>query len=421
MIKRQMYSMTHQVANMGYLGSLTPTMIQEVAPGDTWSGKVGVLVRLSPLKRAMLMDIQVDQFCFYVPHRLVMADWESFIAEGPMASPTYSIPTVTIVGGSEQYEPLFMPSHPSESKTYAALRLYAYNLLWNEFFRDDNEAVKAPTLSPGKFGAGVNHKKDYWSKLNAATGYGDAIHYADVTAGSPDKVSALELLQALAQQKVALRRATYGTRYVDVLRSYGVNVNYQMLQRPELVAMARGSINITDVVASDGANLGDLGGHGISGTRLTLKRKTFPEHGTLMSFIILRPIFQNKWFSDWFDTARTYSSYYDPGLVPLPPVQVVGKDVVPTVAAADAGTVMGYQPWGEWYRSALSKSHASLGDWVGGSGIDQTTNTYADVRSCVASGFNTLFNELTFGHFQVSAVNKVRALRFLPRSPQGKP
>ena len=88
-----------------------------------------------------------------------------------------------------------------------------------------------------------------------------------------------------------MKRETYGTRYIDILRSYGINVNYQMLQRPEVVAIARNTVNVTDVVQTSAGtgNLGDLAGHGISGGRLVLRRKSFPEHGTLMGLAVLRP------------------------------------------------------------------------------------------------------------------------------------
>ena len=69
MPKRYSYSMYHQVATISQLGRLTPFMFAEVCPGDTWSGKVGALLRFSPLKKALLHDIHVDMFLFYVPPR----------------------------------------------------------------------------------------------------------------------------------------------------------------------------------------------------------------------------------------------------------------------------------------------------------------------------------------------------------------
>ncbi len=415
MLKRHMYSMNHQVATMGKFGALIPTMIQEVAPGDTWSGKVGLLCRLSPLKRALLLDVQVDQVSIYVPHRLVAADWEDFISEGPSDAPATTLPTVTTVAGTHSLACLFQDSHAAEAKSYSALRLYAYNLCFNEFFRDEDQALRLPTDVPG-IGVQVNFKRDYWTVLNASTGVQDAIHYADVTAG-PDRVSALAILEAVARQKIATKRATYGTRYVDILRSYGVNVNYQMLQRPEVVAISRGSINVTDVVSTNDAGvLGELAGHGIGGNRLNFRRKTFPEHGTLFNFAILRPIHADPMMCDWFDYIRDYTSYYDPGLVPLPPVEVRRVDIAPSVAAAGATTSMGYQPWGQWYRKALSKVHYGLGDWTGEIGLNPAGFSYGDVRSVDQTGYDALFNDVTYGNFQISAVNRMRALRFIPKN-----
>ena len=148
--KRSLYRLHHQNATLGDINRLTPFLIQEVAPGDTWSGKVGALIRLSPLKRALLQDLMVDFFVFYVPHRLVFADWEDFIAEGPMDTPTTTLPGINVVAGSTSYASLFMHNNGVSTTTYSALRVYAYNLIWNEFFRDDEQATISPSAAPGR-------------------------------------------------------------------------------------------------------------------------------------------------------------------------------------------------------------------------------------------------------------------------------
>ncbi len=424
-MKRQMYSMSHQWATRSFFGRLLPTCIQEVCPGDTWSGKVGMLVRLSPLKRALLHDIYVDQFMFYIPHRLVMAEWEDFISAGPQDTPRqFDIPTVNVNPASRDLDCLMQPSHATETKTYSALRLFAYNLVLNEFFRDVDDPVIPPTTTPGSNGLVINAKKDYWSLINENLGFLQTEHFAEVTSGAPDQVSAVAILEAIAKQKISMKRATYGTRYIDILRSYGINVNYQMLQRPEVVAMARGSINVTDVVqTAPGAGggedaLGALAGHGISGTRLRLNRKTFPEHGTLMGFVVVRPVHADTKFTDWFDRGRPYENFYDPGLVPLPPVEITQRDVVNSVDTAVADEVLGFQPWGEWYRGALSRAQTDLEEWIGGMGIDDTGTTASQIRKYdqAIQQFDDLFTDTTFGHYQVSAVNSLRALRLIPRN-----
>ena len=413
--------MHHEVATMGKIGNLTPTMIQHVAPGDTWSGKVGLLVRLSPLNRALLHDIYVDQFSFYVPYRLLWADWENFIAAGPEDTPTYVPPTKSVTANSVQNLPIFLNPHVTETVVYAAWTSHAYNLIWNEYFRDEQDAIQTPSAHVGEWGRFISFKRDYWTTLREATGFAQSEHFADVTAGTPDKVSALEILRAIQQQKIATKRATYGTRYIDILRSYGINVNYQMLQRPELVAMSRGSINVTDVVSTSNAtgtegDLGSLAGHGISGTRLKLRRKTFPEHGVLMNFVVLRPVACDVGYADYFDTPRNYSEFYDPALVSMPPQEIFRNDVMPTSDAIGATDRMGFQQWGDWYRAGMSRVHKNLAGWTGSTALDPSSFNPIELRNILDSEFDQLFQDITYGHYQVSAVNALKALRAIPKT-----
>lgn len=416
MIKRTPYSLNNQVATLGQIGRLIPTCILPVAPGDTFSGKQGLLVRLSPLNHALLHDLYVDTFAFYVPLRLLWDDWENFIAEGPMDTPTYTPPTISVAAASALWRSLFMPANGSSATTYSAWSTRAYNLVYNEYFRDFDDNIAAPDNNPGQYGRQVDLKKDYYTTLREDIGYGQDVHYADVTAGSPDQVSALEILQAIAQQKAAMRRATYGTRYVDILRGFGIKVNYQMLQRPELVGIGRGVINVTDVVDTSSGGLGGLAGHGISGTRIKLKRKSFPEHGVFMTFCVVRPPAADPIQCDWFDSPRSYESFYDPGLVGLPPVEVDQRDVAPSLNSGISGSI-GSWKWGDWYRSALSRIHLNASDWAPGVRLSQASSLgRTDLRQVSPTDYDTLFSDTTYAQFQVSAKNNFRALRMLPRA-----
>lgn len=423
-----MYNMSHQVAGQGRIGEIIPTMSLEVAPGDTWSGKVGLLTRLSPLNRALLHDIYVDQFMFYVPHRLVYADWENFIAAGPHDSPAnpvappFVLPTKNIAAGENSAKHLWYNPAPTDSRSYSAFRLYAYNLIWNEYFRDEEFTAIAPSFANGP--AVASAKRDYWSNLQAEFRKEES---SAAPVNQPDmptaNVLASDILHAIALQKISMKRATYGTRYIDILKGYGIKVNYQMLQRPELVGMARGSINVTDVVSTSNAtgsegDLGSLAGHGIAGTRLRIKRKSFPEHGTLMSVLVLRPVHADNQFADWFDLPRAYESFYDPGLVPLPAVEVTRGDVAGPLDTDDQDATIGFQPWGDWYRKGMSRIHADMAEWTGDmlGGENGDTLQHVDLKQYNPANFNVLFQDTTFGHFQFSAVNKLKALRFLPRN-----
>lgn len=422
--KRTQYSMTHQIATLSDLGRMTPFMIQEVAPGDTWSGVTGTLIRMSPLLNPLLFDIFIDLYMFYVPHRLVYANWEDFIAEGPMDTPTYSIPTETVGVTSNAYQSIFWQFNGTTTTSYNALRLYALNLIWNEFFRDEEQPIRTPTDTPGQFGIPINWKKDYWTIMQDTVGTGQTDHFFPTDVGSGTQASAKDVLDAIARQKVAMKRETYGTRYIDILRSYGINVNYQMLQRPEVVGIARSSMNVTDVVqtSADVGALGDLAGHAIGATRMRVKRKTFPEHGTLMGIVCLRPVMVDSSVCDWFDRARTYENFWDPGLTTLPPVLIEQQDITPNIVAAARTSDIGYQPWGDWYRRALTKSHAALASG-GGYGFQDFTSTAGltldEFRTIDPTDFDNIYANTTFRHWQGSFVNKYRVLRSIPRANAG--
>ena len=418
-LKRYAYSMGHEVATLGNIGQMTPFLIQEVAPGDTWSGSSQMLMRFSPPKRAMLQKFFVDQFIFYVPHRLVYADFENFIAEGPVDSPSYSMPTVAVGSSNQNYKSIFWRNNGVSNTTYNAIRLYCINLIWNEFFRDsDTQAVRSPTDTPGVHGILCNYKKDYWTVLNDSLGFDQDEQFFSTNVGSGTQASAQDVLDAIARQKIQLKRATYGSRYIDILRSFGINVNYQMLQRPEVVAISRSVASATDVVNTSNTNLGSLGGHLISAGNIRLRRKTFPEHGTLMGIVLVRPRQVDAAMCDWFDRGRSYDSYYDPGLVTLPHVEVQQQDIQPSCDTGVRSTSIGYQPWGDWYRKAQSKVHNDLQDgfWVYPTGVSYSAAADTEDYTRMPAAQDSYFDDVTYQHWQAGWQHRLRALRAVPRA-----
>lgn len=426
-MKRYMYSMAHQVATFGKIGQLLPFCSMEVAPGDSWQGKFGQLVRLSPLKRALLQDMYVDTFLFYIPHRMVWAEFENFITWGPDAPGStnpHAPPTITITDTQGDMDHLFQPK-PTETgtaRTYSALRNRAYNLCFNEYFLDRDQSMVQPDSTGMQR---VYFKKDYWSNLNSQLQKEAAtFHSAEVQnpGQSGANVRAQDIIQAVAQHRISVKRATYGSRYLDVLKSYGVRINYQMLQRPELLAIGRGAINVTDVVATDSsteANLGKLAGHGISGKRIRLRRRSFPEHGTLLGLMVVRPVHADAEFLDWFDRKRTYNDYYDPGLNPLPPRAVTREDIVAiNDSVPGAGDTVGYWPQNHWYRKGMSRIRNGLEDWTGSvvRGEDFRSITKDSISRVTPAKYDSLFNDNTYGHYQVSSVNLLKAVRSVPKA-----
>lgn len=124
-------------------GLLIPFFCDEVLPGDTFKLKTSVLARLStpivPVMDNMFLDMQF----FFVPNRLLWDHWTNFNGEqrDPTDSTDYLVPTITSPAGGFAVQSIFdylgLPTGVA-NLTVNSLPLRAYNLIWNEWYRDEN-------------------------------------------------------------------------------------------------------------------------------------------------------------------------------------------------------------------------------------------------------------------------------------------
>ncbi len=124
-------------------GQLVPIFVDEALPGDTFSMNMTLFARIATLLRPIMDNVYMDVFFFAVPNRLLWDNWEKFngAQTDPGDSTTFVIPTVTtLAGGYQENEVgdyLGLPTHIG-SMEHSALFQRAYNLIWNEWFRDEN-------------------------------------------------------------------------------------------------------------------------------------------------------------------------------------------------------------------------------------------------------------------------------------------
>ena len=129
-------------------GFLVPIYCDEVLPGDTHRVKMTAFARLATPLFPVMDNLHLDTFFFFVPNRLVWTNWVKFMGEqaNPGDSTSYVIPTITsTVGGyavGSLFDHLGLPTAGqivgSNTVTHNALPLRAYNLIYNEWFRDEN-------------------------------------------------------------------------------------------------------------------------------------------------------------------------------------------------------------------------------------------------------------------------------------------
>lgn len=315
------------------MGKLIPIMCDECVPGDVWKIGNQCVIRFQPLLAPVLHEVSVYTHYFFVPYRLLWEDWEAFITGGDDGSFSGTLPSVYDLQHSSGVNPaqyynlgtlsdyLYnlvpysgVPGWTSDGlasvgyDTICAFPIQAYNLIWNEYYRDEN--VDAETALDNPFVLRRRWKKDYftsalpWRQRGVApalpvsttihnlwtdqtwTAYGftDDGEWIRSSAGTTDgqpfisptyggvsqvnerinakmaaglgNVSGVstsfdvnDLRLAFQLQKWLERSARAGARYTEALRAhFGVSPSDDRLQRPEYIGGTKQGVVFSEVL-----------------------------------------------------------------------------------------------------------------------------------------------------------------------------
>ena len=128
-------------------GYLIPVFVDEVLPGDTFNLRMTAFARLSTPLFPVMDNMKLSSFFFFVPNRLVWNNWKRFMGEqdNPADSISYLVPQqVSPAGGyavNSLQDYMGLPTTPmlgANTVSHCAFFTRAYNLIWNEWFRDEN-------------------------------------------------------------------------------------------------------------------------------------------------------------------------------------------------------------------------------------------------------------------------------------------
>jgi len=124
-------------------GFLNPIFVDEVLPGDTFNMNVRTFARLSTPLHPVMDNMYADVFFFFVPNRLIWTHFVNFFGEqaNPTDSTSFLVPTATSPAGGYANGSLqdLMGIPPGiVGITHNQLHMRAYNLIWNQWFRDQN-------------------------------------------------------------------------------------------------------------------------------------------------------------------------------------------------------------------------------------------------------------------------------------------
>lgn len=141
--QKNVFDLTHDVKLSCNMGQLVPTMCTEVIPGDKFNIGCDSLIRFMPLISPVMHRMDVTMHYFFVPNRILWADWEEFITHATLNTPP-SFPTVEIDGTN--WTPLCdylgIPN-PDQgptpiSETVSAIPFAVYQKIYQEYYRDQN-------------------------------------------------------------------------------------------------------------------------------------------------------------------------------------------------------------------------------------------------------------------------------------------
>lgn len=165
-VPRSAFDVQHGHKTTFDAGYLIPCYVDEVLPGDSMRVRMHAFARLATPIVPVMDNLIFETFFFFVPNRLVWTNWERFMGE--QDSPTditdfvtpqieMSHTQISVVGSVADYMGITVDGNVGATLEYFnALPFRAYNLIWNEWFRDQDLQVKVSVPGgDGPDGAGL--------------------------------------------------------------------------------------------------------------------------------------------------------------------------------------------------------------------------------------------------------------------------
>lgn len=154
-IQRSVFDRSHDYKTTMDAGSLIPFFVDEVLPGDTYKLRVNAFVRMNTLIAPFMDNVFLDTFFFFVPTRLVWDNWQRFCGEqkNPGDSTDFLIPSLSgtnTFSNGTIFDYMGLPTGVAldpANTPINALPFRAYNLIYNEWFRDENLIDSIPVLT----------------------------------------------------------------------------------------------------------------------------------------------------------------------------------------------------------------------------------------------------------------------------------
>ncbi|WNK13152.1 MAG: major capsid protein [Microvirus sp.] len=147
--KRNKFDLSHERKFSMKMGTLTPFFVQEVIPGDSIRLNTEMFMRFQPMIAPVMHRIRTKTDLYFVPNRLIWDNWGKFITGGDLGTDNPIHPYIAYSEATKANFPLkgladYLGVPPLGTSTMnqtiniSALPFRAYQLIWNEYYRDQN-------------------------------------------------------------------------------------------------------------------------------------------------------------------------------------------------------------------------------------------------------------------------------------------
>ncbi len=413
MAHRSPIDLSHFSFNKGEIGHLQTLACVPVYAGDSLSVSIEGIWRLSPLRRNLVVDCQIDMFAFFVPHRHIYGEeWIKFIKDGKNAATVF--PGVTLLANASFHSTEYLAADVVPLWVVAG-----YNRIWNRYFRSptDDASLRDDDYMPTGGDENDNgHRCGYlpqpWS-TGVIEGVLEDEREVPVVADTFDIV---DLNRVQAEYRTEVDREYFGERYNDLLNTvWGSTVNTDADERPTLCGHSKWWLSGYDVDGTGDATLGTYSGKSAGIGSFSLKRKFFSEHGAL--WIMCLPRFPTIHTEERHFLHKTVDPTYleiggDPALVAAePPIDILQEDYFRTLGAVG---VLGVHPYGQWYRYHPNHVHRRYADLDGFTFIDSAITAPVRAHYHVMNEYDEVFQTTQLGHWQNHARIDIKGQRAVP-------